>query len=286
MFCSNQNSVSHFSMRTCTVHPPDLDLAVICSWHNERHAGMEGCPVYASIVTLRPEQENANFHSNQQQTSFIQPQPYFTTQRFGSSFFFRPLQLHSYLQNMLHYCIRGPKQVDTRDAAHLRVHSTRRQVLLPQTWKQHLQSDTQGTVYKLHRNTHIPGREERGTTLQLLLKNTCDNEHKKHFVGLVNIRWYSRTQTQQMSSIRSKPELRKYSKPNHQIKSKDTFNHLKHNIDKLQSRRDQNHLRLGEMHVNQWQRDNQLNSGQDAEKKEGEQNVCLRSQHSKCLLNE
>ncbi len=33
---------------------------------------------------------------------------------------------------------------------------------------------TQGTIYKLHRNTHIPGREERGTTLKLLLKNICD----------------------------------------------------------------------------------------------------------------
>lgn len=62
--------------------------------------------------------------------------------KIGSSFFFMALQPHSYLKNMLHYCIRGPKQVDTRDATHLRVHSTRRQVLLPQTWKQHLQSDT------------------------------------------------------------------------------------------------------------------------------------------------
>lgn len=59
-----------FHTRTRTVHPPDLDLAVICSWHNERHAGMEGCPVYASIVTLRPEQENTNFHSSKQHYSF------------------------------------------------------------------------------------------------------------------------------------------------------------------------------------------------------------------------
>lgn len=120
---------------THTVHPPDLDLAVICSWHNERHAGMEGCPVYASIVTLRPEQENTNYNSNQQQTSFIQSQH-------KDKKNVMPLQPHSYLQNVLHYCIRGPKQVDTRDATHLRVHSTRGQVLLPQTWKQHLQSDT------------------------------------------------------------------------------------------------------------------------------------------------
>lgn len=49
---------------------------------------MEGCPVYASIVTLRPEQENTNFHSNQQQTSFLQPQLHFTTQRSGPVFFF------------------------------------------------------------------------------------------------------------------------------------------------------------------------------------------------------
>lgn len=159
---------------------------------------MEGCPVYASIVTLRPEQENTNFYSSKQQNCLDH-----------KSHFTAPRQPYSYLQNMFHNSIRGPKQVNPRDATHLRVYSTRRQVLLSQTWKQHLQSDThRGPIWKLHRITHIPGRENRGTTLKLLLKDTwyVRQQTHKHFVGLLNIRRCSRTQTQHMSSIRSKPE--------------------------------------------------------------------------------
>lgn len=41
---------------------------------------------------------------------------------------------------------------------------------------------TQGTRYKLHRNTHIPGREKRGTTLKLLLKDAwCETANTQTF---------------------------------------------------------------------------------------------------------
>lgn len=51
------------------------------------------------------------------------------------------LQMHlkvaSHLKDVLNNSIRGTKQVNTRDAAHLRLHSAWRQVLLPQTWNHH-----------------------------------------------------------------------------------------------------------------------------------------------------
>lgn len=50
----------------------------------------------------------------------------------------------AHLKNMLDNGIRSTKQVDTRDAAHLRLHSAWRQVLLPQTWNQHSANRMQG----------------------------------------------------------------------------------------------------------------------------------------------
>lgn len=38
--------------RCLTIHSPDLDLPVIGSRHDERHAGVEGGPVDPPVVTL------------------------------------------------------------------------------------------------------------------------------------------------------------------------------------------------------------------------------------------
>lgn len=35
-----------------TIHAPDLHLTVICPRHNKGHSGMEGSPVYSTIMTL------------------------------------------------------------------------------------------------------------------------------------------------------------------------------------------------------------------------------------------
>jgi hypothetical protein len=35
-----------------TVHAPQLHLAVVCAGHDERHRGVEGCPVHPSVVAL------------------------------------------------------------------------------------------------------------------------------------------------------------------------------------------------------------------------------------------
>lgn len=35
-----------------TIHSPDLDLPVISSRHNERHAGVEGGPIDPTVMTL------------------------------------------------------------------------------------------------------------------------------------------------------------------------------------------------------------------------------------------
>ena len=50
----------------------------------------------------------------------------------------------AHLKNMLDNGIRSTEQVDTRDAAHLCLHSAWRQVLLPQTWNQHSANRMQG----------------------------------------------------------------------------------------------------------------------------------------------
>lgn len=54
------------------------------------------------------------------------------------------MKLISHLKNMLHNSIRGTEQVNARDAAHLRLHSAWRQVLLPQTWNQQSGHRVQG----------------------------------------------------------------------------------------------------------------------------------------------
>ncbi len=133
---------------------------------------MEGCPVYASIVTLRPEQENTNSNSNQQQTSLIQSQLHFTTQR---SFFYaitttflppeRASLLHQMPQTGQHQRCHAPPSPQ-----HPGTSSSSSDLEATFTVRH-----TQGTVYKLHRNTHIPGREERGTTLKIATqKHICD----------------------------------------------------------------------------------------------------------------
>lgn len=38
--------------QTLTVHPPDLDLPVVSSRHDERHAGVKGRPVDPAVMTL------------------------------------------------------------------------------------------------------------------------------------------------------------------------------------------------------------------------------------------
>lgn len=38
--------------KALTIHSPDLDLPVISSRHNERHAGVEGGPVDPTVMTL------------------------------------------------------------------------------------------------------------------------------------------------------------------------------------------------------------------------------------------
>lgn len=40
-----------------TIHPPDLHLSIISSWHNKRHCGMEGSPVHPTIVALQGEKK-------------------------------------------------------------------------------------------------------------------------------------------------------------------------------------------------------------------------------------
>lgn len=42
----------HQRVRTLTIHPPDLDLPVISSRHNKRHARVEGSPVDPAVMTL------------------------------------------------------------------------------------------------------------------------------------------------------------------------------------------------------------------------------------------
>lgn len=42
----------HPRIRTLTIHSPDLDLPVISSRHNERHARVEGSPVDPTVMTL------------------------------------------------------------------------------------------------------------------------------------------------------------------------------------------------------------------------------------------
>lgn len=53
---------------------------------------------------------------------------------------------------MFDYSVRGTKQVNTSDATHISLHSTRRQVLLPQTWNQYSEHHAQaGAMFMLHR---------------------------------------------------------------------------------------------------------------------------------------
>lgn len=42
-----------------TIHPPDLHLSIISSWHNQWHCGMEGSPVHSTIMALKREPENS-----------------------------------------------------------------------------------------------------------------------------------------------------------------------------------------------------------------------------------
>lgn len=171
---------------------------------------MEGCPVYTSIMTLRPEQDNTNFHSNQQQTSFIQPQPHFTTQGSDPIFFkaitttFLPPE-HASLQHQR-----------PQTGRHQRCHA-HPSPQHPETSSS--SSDLEATFTVRHTGDRLQITQEHPHTrkgrernnIKTATANTfviSDSKHK-HFVGLLNICWCSRTQTQQTSSIRSKPELRK-----------------------------------------------------------------------------
>lgn len=55
--CTHMHMCTHTQTLACslalTVHPPDLHLTVVGSTHDQRHAGMECCPVHTSIMTLR-----------------------------------------------------------------------------------------------------------------------------------------------------------------------------------------------------------------------------------------
>lgn len=146
---------------------------------------MEGCPVYASIVTLRPEQENTNFiQTNNKLHSF---NPNCTLQHkdrvqffYGITTTFLPPEhaslLHQRPQTGRHQRCHAPPCPQ-----HPETSSSSSDLEATFTVRH-----TQGTVYKLHRNTHIPGREERGTTLKLLLKNTfviSDSKHTNILLG-------------------------------------------------------------------------------------------------------
>lgn len=56
-----------------------------------------------------------------------------------------------YLKHVLDHSIRGAKEVHTRDASHLCLHSTGRQVLLSEAWnhEHHVQGGV--PVFELHR---------------------------------------------------------------------------------------------------------------------------------------
>lgn len=47
-------------VKTLTIHSPDLDLSVISSRHNERHARVEGSPVDPAVMTLDTEGQAIN----------------------------------------------------------------------------------------------------------------------------------------------------------------------------------------------------------------------------------
>lgn len=65
---------------------------------------------------------------------------------------YKSYKVASHLEDVFNNSIRGTKQINTRDAAHLRLHSTWRQVLLPQTWNhQRAPRAKGGAITKLDR---------------------------------------------------------------------------------------------------------------------------------------
>lgn len=42
-----------------TIHPPDLHLPIISSWHNKWHCGVEGSPVHPTIVALQAKRKQS-----------------------------------------------------------------------------------------------------------------------------------------------------------------------------------------------------------------------------------
>lgn len=78
---------------------------------------------------------------------------------------------------MLDDSIRGAEQVDARDAAHLRLHSSRRQVLLPQTWNQHSGHRVQGRSHiHVTQGTTTVRREEKNMWFRIQINKIIKYE--------------------------------------------------------------------------------------------------------------
>lgn len=49
---NSYNKLRQMSAGDLTIHSPDLDLPVVSTRHDERHAGVKGSPVDPPVVTL------------------------------------------------------------------------------------------------------------------------------------------------------------------------------------------------------------------------------------------
>ena len=52
MYKAESSAIDHETYLVI-IHPPELDLPVVCTTHNEWHGGVEVCPVHAPVVPLQ-----------------------------------------------------------------------------------------------------------------------------------------------------------------------------------------------------------------------------------------